>query len=107
MNNATFTVRCGRCASHPGRLAIAGAALLTGCALIHHDSPPVAQVEAAQVQVAPRLDLPAGDWPSENWWLHFDDPQLTALIDRALKASPTMALARQHVTQAHAQAELE
>jgi hypothetical protein len=61
--------------------------------LIHHDSGAVPQVEAALVQVSSKLDLPTGDWPSDKWWLQYDDPQLTALIDRALMASPTIALA--------------
>jgi outer membrane protein, multidrug efflux system len=106
MNEAKFNVLRGRCALQSGCLAIAGAALLSGCALIHHDSGAVAQVEAARVQVLPKLALPAGDWPSDQWWLQFEDPQLTALIARGLAASPTMALARQRVAQAHARAEL-
>jgi len=106
MNDAMFAMWRGRCALQSGCCAVAGAALLSGCALIHHDSDAVPQVEAASVQVSPKLNLPTGDWPSDKWWLQYDDPQLTAFIDRALVASPTMALARQRVAQAQAQAEL-
>src|SRR5689334_20482366 len=106
MNDAMFAMWRGRCALQSGCCAVAGAALLSGCALIHHDSDAVRQVEAASVQVSPKLNLPTGDWPSDKWWLEYDDPQLTAFIDRALVASPTMALARQRVAQAQAQAEL-
>jgi outer membrane protein, multidrug efflux system len=85
---------------------VASVAALAGCALIRHDFGPVQQFDATRAQVSSQLDLPTGDWPSEKWWLQFDDPQLTALVERALSASPTMALARQRVAQAHSQSRL-
>jgi multidrug efflux system outer membrane protein len=88
------------------KVVVASIAVLAGCALIHHDDGPVEQLDATRARVSSQLDLPAGDWPSEKWWLQFDDPQLTALIDRALSASPTIALAQQRVVHAHSQAEL-
>ena len=87
-------------------MAAACAAMLSACALIHHDPGAAAQVDATRVQLPSELVLPAGTWPSETWWQQYDDPQLTVLIERALSASPTMAIAREHVALAHAQARL-
>ncbi|WP_213780693.1 efflux transporter outer membrane subunit [Caballeronia sp. dw_276] len=104
MNDAMFTVMRSRCALFSA--AIASAVLLGGCAFIRNDTAPVVQVAEDRVKVSAKLDLPAADWPSEQWWLRYDDAQLSALIDQGLAASPTMALARQRVAQARAQAEL-
>jgi multidrug efflux system outer membrane protein len=73
---------------------------------MHHDDGPVARYGDTQAAVAAQLNLPSGEWPASDWWKQFDDPQLDALIEKALQASPTMALARQRVAQAHSQSEL-
>lgn len=44
-------------------------------------------------------------WPSHDWWIGFGDPQLTALIDEALKNSPTLAEAEARARQAQAVAD--
>jgi len=31
-----------------------------------------------------------GDWPQENWWEMFDDPQLGHLIEQAMQDNPTL-----------------
>jgi len=44
------------------------------------------------------IDVPAtGQWPAQDWWRHYDDPQLDRLIDMALKGSPDLAQARSRV----------
>ncbi|MGH6972640.1 MAG: TolC family protein, partial [Caulobacteraceae bacterium] len=45
------------------------------------------------------------DWPSVQWWNAYDDPQLSALIETALKGSPTLAEARARLRGAAAAAE--
>jgi multidrug efflux system outer membrane protein len=79
---------------------------LAACALIHHDSPPIALIPPEQIRLADDIHLASEGWPSARWWEHYHDPQLDALIDRALKQAPTLAIAREHVSQAHAQVEL-
>lgn len=73
---------------------IAAAALaLTGCVGV----PPGGLPEPA----APRAvgaertlgDQAAADWPDGRWWRSFGDPQLDALIDEGLAASPDVAAA--------------
>ncbi|WP_321961338.1 MdtP family multidrug efflux transporter outer membrane subunit [Paraburkholderia sp. J7] len=88
-------------------LRISGAFLITGlmssCALIHHDTAPHAQIAAKDIKLASDIHLASDGWPDAQWWTRFNDPQLDALIERALAGSPTMATARLRVTQAQAQ----
>jgi len=46
-----------------------------------------------------------GEWPSEQWWKRFGDPQLDALIEEALEASPGTRMARARVDKAIAAAQ--
>jgi NodT family efflux transporter outer membrane factor (OMF) lipoprotein len=48
---------------------------------------------------------PAADWPADRWWETYDDPQLSALIEEALKGSPTLAQAEARLRSAAAQVE--
>src|SRR5580698_81815 len=81
-------------------------ACVTACALIHHDRPPAAFIAPEQSRLADDIHLASEGWPSARWWDQYRDPQLDALIDRALGHAPTLAIAREHVSQAHAQVEL-
>ena len=45
-------------------------------------------------------------WPSERWWASFGDPQLDALVDEALSASPALDAADARTRKAIAQAGL-
>jgi NodT family efflux transporter outer membrane factor (OMF) lipoprotein len=60
---------------------------------------PVATYAAEQSFAAP-----AGEWPSDGWWIAYGDPQLTSLIDSALAGSPSMAQAQARVMKAAAAA---
>jgi NodT family efflux transporter outer membrane factor (OMF) lipoprotein len=73
---------------------------LTGCAGLPHDSPrpkPLADLKSEQSTAAP-----AASWPSDRWWDAYGDPQLGALIDEALKGSPTLAQAEARLASAQA-----
>ncbi|HET6805604.1 MAG TPA: efflux transporter outer membrane subunit [Frateuria sp.] len=45
-------------------------------------------------------------WPDTEWWRAYDDPQLDALMDRALREAPDLALARSRVQSAEQSARL-
>ena len=80
-------------------------AVLSACvnyAGIHSD-----QQMAQPQQFATTQSLPAenGHWPSANWADQFGDAQLKALIEEALKDSPTIAQARARVAGAQAYSE--
>lgn len=70
--------------------------------------------------VAPKADLPP-TWPSagatapsaavgaeasQSWWASFDDPTLTALIERAAPANPDLQVAALRIAEARAQADI-
>jgi NodT family efflux transporter outer membrane factor (OMF) lipoprotein len=80
------------------------ALLLTACA-----SPGARVVPAAKETPPAALEAsrslagaPAGEWPAERWWTRFEDPQLDALLDEALAASPTLAVAAARMRRAQA-----
>lgn len=79
---------------------------LSSCALIHENSKPISEIQPEQIRLADDIHLAQEGWPSARWWTGYNDPQLDALIDQALKDAPTMAIARSRVDQARAQVEL-
>ena len=44
-------------------------------------------------------------WPAQDWWVTFGDPQLTALINEALKNNPSLDAAQARARQAQAVAD--
>jgi NodT family efflux transporter outer membrane factor (OMF) lipoprotein len=56
----------------------------------------------AVAQVSQSLTAPPTDWPSDEWWHAYGDPQLDALIEEALKGAPSMAQAQARVAKAQA-----
>lgn len=86
-------------------LSLALSLWLGGCALIHHDTPPHAQITADSIRLADDLHLASAGWPDAQWWTRYHDDQLDALITQAIATSPTMQMARLRVLQAQAQAD--
>ncbi|ABB05607.1 MdtP family multidrug efflux transporter outer membrane subunit [Burkholderia lata] len=88
---------------------IAVTALLCGsaaCALIHRDVKPSATLDPERIRIANDIHLANDGWPSARWWMRYGDPQLDALVDRALADSPTIASAHSRVSQAKADVDL-
>jgi NodT family efflux transporter outer membrane factor (OMF) lipoprotein len=93
--------------------ALAVVALVTGCAVGPDFQPPAAPTvtgytrqplaaKTASADVAGGEEqslLPDGDIP-EQWWTLFQSPQLNALIEKALKANPTLVAAQAALSQA-------
>jgi len=84
--------------------AAASMALLAACA---PDLGQLAQIKPADGYAAQKtLGAPTTDtWPSEDWWTAYNDPQLTALIQEALKGAPDLKMAEARVRQAQAEAQ--
>jgi multidrug efflux system outer membrane protein len=85
--------------------AIGGAvlALLAGCIAVPADTTRTAGIDlAARAQHAPDVKLPLDAWPAEQWWRAYQDPQLDALVQRALKDSPSLAVVQARVAGAQA-----
>ncbi|WP_234450086.1 TolC family protein [Enterobacter hormaechei] len=75
--------------------------MLAACAPEHATVSPVkTQVTAAAVNT----QLPHADWPKSEWWKDYHDPQLNALVAKAIADAPDMQIARQRITLAEAQA---
>jgi NodT family efflux transporter outer membrane factor (OMF) lipoprotein len=89
-------------------LALPLAAWLAGCAstagLAPSASPHAAETLAARrtLQDAP---VTAGAWPARDWWTVLNDAQLDALIDEALRDSPTLNIAAARTRKALAAAD--
>jgi NodT family efflux transporter outer membrane factor (OMF) lipoprotein len=65
--------------------------------------PPAQENEAGALEASRSLaGAPTGEWPAGRWWAAFEDPQLDALLDEALAASPTLAIAAARIRRAQA-----
>lgn len=90
-------------------IALGGALLLTGCASSGGMHPASEPADPAAHGVARSLaGAPLSDaaFPQRDWWRALGDPQLDALIDEALRGTPSLAAADARVRKAQAQAGL-
>nr|WP_318380996.1 multidrug resistance outer membrane protein MdtQ [uncultured Enterobacter sp.] len=79
---------------------------LSACAPAHNTAPALPQTIPASTVADTLPAALKGGWPESEWWRDYHDPQLTALIDRALRDAPEMQIARERITLAEAQAAL-
>ena len=89
-------------------LALPLAAWLAGCASTAGLAPSASQ-HAAETLAARRTlqdaHVTAGAWPARDWWSVLNDAQLDALIDEALRDSPTLNIAAARTRKALAAAD--
>ena len=78
---------------------IAAAALLSACV----DTPSTTPSEVALKSEALGLSAAPAPTVPDRWWTAFNDPQLDALVDQALKGSPTLAAALARVREAQSE----
>ncbi|RJT35114.1 efflux transporter outer membrane subunit [Rahnella woolbedingensis] len=71
--------------------------LLVACAPMKDDISTVKPIQQQQIVLPKEVKLTSQQWPNSTWWKNYNDPQLNALIDRALKQSPSIALAHARV----------
>lgn len=71
---------------------------LAGCAAINPGQPALTELQASQAG----LQDSAISWPTTQWWLRYQDPQLDHLVDRALEGSPSLAAAQARLDMADA-----
>ena len=75
-------------------LMVLGVAL-SGCALVlRKDTDPNPMVPHERIKLAENIRLARDSWPEARWWRRFGDPQLTALVEKALQGSPGMDVVR-------------
>jgi|AraplaCL_Cvi_mCL_1032061.scaffolds.fasta_scaffold00023_220 NodT family efflux transporter outer membrane factor (OMF) lipoprotein len=84
-------------------LAFGALAPLAACAPNLGDKPvPRSAASLAAVQSLPNQ---GGQWPGDNWWKAYNDPQLDQLIDEGLAGSPDIASAAARLARAQGLAE--
>ncbi len=84
-------------------LALGTTVLLGACAPDLGPRPEPTPLSAYQTRQS--FAAPAAAWPSDAWWTVYHDPQLTGLIDEALKGAPDIRIAEARLRLAQAQAE--
>jgi NodT family efflux transporter outer membrane factor (OMF) lipoprotein len=78
------------------------AILLAGCASFAGIEPTAAQRTATQLGAVESSTQSPTRWPSDDWWAQFGDPQLNALVERALGGNPQLDTARTRLARAQA-----
>ncbi|HEY2660072.1 MAG TPA: efflux transporter outer membrane subunit [Caulobacteraceae bacterium] len=97
-NVKTAQTRAGTFSALIGVSALA----LTACAALPGGAPPVGPKPASTYAASQSFAAPTADWPINDWWKAYGDPQLDQLISEALAGSPDMAAAQARVDHAHA-----
>jgi len=81
------------------------ALLLSACAAVPDLGPKPLVRAPDSIEAQQSLQAASAVWPSEGWWKAYGDPQLDALIEEGLKASPDVAAAAARFRQASAVAQ--
>lgn len=87
-------------------MALSAVLFLAGCAQLPDLGATPQPKSADAFQSRTSLKAPATDWPAEQWWTAYGDPQLNALIAKALADSPDLAAAAARLQRADAVAQL-
>jgi NodT family efflux transporter outer membrane factor (OMF) lipoprotein len=103
---ATTTSSLGTC-RHLVKVLIATSLVASGgCAQLPRMHPSPAVKEVAQLGSAQSFSAPEAAWPGDGWWHVYQDPQLGALIEEALRESPDLDLAQARLAAAMAAAQV-
>lgn len=87
-------------------ITLAYATLSLGCVNSRGLHPQQVARDPSSLSSAARLkelQVTDGPWPAEDWWTGIGDPQLSALIARALANNPSIAIAEGRLREAEAQ----
>lgn len=86
------------------RVLLAGCAslALAGCVSTPNLGQAPTPKTVGDYATAESFKAPQADWPQDRWWTAYGDPQLDALIDEALKGSPTLIQAQARVRKSEA-----
>ena len=79
--------------------------VLAGCAAIPKTTPTQKARDTRDFATERSLAAPATPWPAQEWWRAYGDPQMDALIDEALRDSPTLAAAQARILKAQSLAQ--
>ncbi len=88
----------------PAVLTVSGT--LAGCAALPDGKPLPAPKPISAYQTARSFDAPQAAWVGDIWWSVYGDRQLDALMDEALAAAPSLAVAEARLQRAQASAQV-
>ena len=80
------------------RLVLASALLLAACA----SNEPVREARTTLPPAFTAQSIAQATAPLERWWLAYNDPQLTALIEQGMASAPDAAIATARIDEARA-----
>ncbi len=83
-------------------LLTASLVAVSGCAQIPDLGPKPVLKPVEQLESAKSFSAPAAAWPGDRWWEAYGDPQLSGLIEEALRDSPDLERAQARLRQAGA-----
>jgi NodT family efflux transporter outer membrane factor (OMF) lipoprotein len=83
-------------------LLVSTALTLSACAGVPRGGAGPEPAAIASFADAQSFAAPMADWPSDRWWDAYGDAQLSALVDEAVKGSPTLAEAEARLGSANA-----
>lgn len=93
-------MRCPNSVNQVKPLALICCMLLAACAPMKDEKASVKAISQQEIVLPNDIRMTAQQWPDSTWWRNYNDPQLNALIDRALQKSPSIAMAHSRVAQA-------
>ncbi len=71
---------------------------LAGCAWVAPGTPPATRIDTQKLG----LSQTAITWPDQQWWLRYEDTQLSQLIGEAIANSPSLVRAQATLDKANA-----
>jgi NodT family efflux transporter outer membrane factor (OMF) lipoprotein len=90
----------GACGLSAGFVCLA---VLSACAPNLGPMPKLTQPQ--DYATAQSFDAPSADWPTDNWWTVYQDPQLDSLEAEALQGAPDLRIAEARVRDAQSDTE--
>jgi len=84
---------------------LAGVLLLSGCAAVPDLAPGPGFRSGSDLLATESLKGGNADWPADQWWTAYGDPQLNQIVDEALAGSPTLAETSARLKSAQARAD--
>lgn len=86
-------------------LTAVAVAVLAGCAALGNSHSTQTVADPATMATSQTLPDEHGQWPSQDWVAQFKDPQLSALVDEAVKDNPSLQAAFARVEASRAMAD--
>lgn len=80
--------------------------VLQGCSMIPGFKPEAEMRSSAGLKNMQSFESPPAEWPKEEWWRAYGDPQLDRLVEEALEDSPSLSVARSRLRKAGSMARM-